>query len=202
MDLTKEQKRAVKSNAQYIAILAGAGSGKTKTLTERICHLIKEKGIKPTEMLALTFSVKAAQEMKKRIVNNLGKDAKGLMVKTFHSFGLDILRKYYNDFPSENTKFEIIDPSSKMMYVKTILRRHKSIIPPEDAINNISRIKNKIIQCDKDFETIFENYNSELRNNNLVDLDDLIWLTVDLLKKDDGAREYLHNRFKHIFHIC
>ncbi len=198
MDLTKEQKRAVESDAQYIAILAGAGSGKTKTLTERICHLIKEKGIKPTEILALTFSVKAAQEMKKRIVNNLGNDAKGLMVKTFHSFGLDILRKYYNDFPSENTKFEIIDPSSKMMYVKNILRRHKSIIPPEDATNNISRIKNKIIQCDKDFETIFENYNSELRNNNLVDLDDLIWLTVDLLKKEDCAKEYLHNRFKHI----
>ena len=198
MNLTKAQQHAVESDAQYIAILAGAGSGKTKTLTERICHLITEKGIKPTEILALTFSVKAAQEMKKRIINNLGNDAKGLMVKTFHSFGLDVLRKYYNNFPSHNTKFEIIDSSSKMMYVKNILRRYKSLVPPEEAINNISRIKNKIIQCDKDFEPIFESYNIELRNNNLVDLDDLIWLTVDLLKKDDSAREYLHNKFKHV----
>ena len=86
MSLTAEQERAVKSNSQYIAIIAGAGSGKTKTLTERICYLITEKGVKPEEILALTFTSKAAQEMKKRVINNLGNKAKGLWIKTFQLF--------------------------------------------------------------------------------------------------------------------
>jgi len=198
MELTIQQKRAVESDSQYIAILAGAGSGKTKTLTERICYLIKEKGTKPTEILALTFSVKAAQEMKKRIINNLGDETKGLWVKTFHSFGLEMLRKYYHDFPSSNTKFEIIDPSTKLSFIKKILSAQKSALTPEETIHSISEIKNKIKPCEEDFEIIFREYNQHLRNNNLVDLDDLIWLTVDMLKKSEIAREYLHNKFKYV----
>lgn len=198
MNLTDEQRKAIGSNSQYIAILAGAGSGKTKTLTERICNLILEKGVNPEEILALTFSSKAAQEMKKRIIKNLGEKAKGLWVKTFHSFGLEMLRMYNYGFSDKNSRFEIVDASSKTRHIKSIINKHKLSDVPKDILQIISKIKNKITGCEKSFEKVFNDYNQVLRSNNLVDLDDLVWLTVDMIKNNPDVQRYLHTRFKYI----
>lgn len=187
----------MKSNSQYIAIIAGAGSGKTKTLTERICHLITEKGVKPEEILALTFTSKAAQEMKKRVINNLGNKAKGIWIKTFHSFGLELLRMY-SEYTGLADKFEIVDSSAKLSYVKNIINKQKVTLEPKDTVQIISKIKNKITSCVNSFLGIFNDYNRVLRENNYVDLDDMIWMTVNLIKENPSVQDYLHNRFKHI----
>lgn len=170
MNLTTEQQKAVESESQYIAIIAGAGSGKTRTLTERICNLILNKQVQPDEILALTFSVKAAQEMQKRVAEKLGEKAKGIWIKTFHSFGLELLKMNYENFDKHTERFEIIDIANKTRHVKTIINLHKLEAFPKDILHTISLIKNKIIQCDKSFEPIFNEYNKILRENNLVDL--------------------------------
>jgi len=198
MELTTEQKRAVESKSQYIAIIAGAGSGKTKTLTERICNLILHKNIQSDEILALTFSVKAAQEMQKRITEKLGEKAKGIWIKTFHSFGLELLKMNYQNFDNHTERFEIIDTTNKTRHIKSVINLHKLESFPKDILHTISQIKNKIIECDKSFEPIFYEYNKLLRENNLVDLDDLIWLTVDIIKNNPNIKTYLHKRFKHV----
>lgn len=195
--LTEEQEKAVKSNSQYIAIIAGAGSGKTKTLTERICYLVTEKGVKPEEILALTFTSKAAQEMKKRVIANLGDNAKGIWIKTFHSFGLELLRMY-NEYTGLADKFEIVDSSAKLNYVKTIINKQKVLLEPKDTVQVISKIKNKITDCVKSFLGIFDDYNRVLHENNVVDLDDMIWMTVKLIKDNPPVQNYLHHRFKHV----
>lgn len=195
--LTAEQEKAVKSNSQYIAIIAGAGSGKTKTLTERICYLITENGVKPEEILALTFTSKAAQEMKKRVIANLGDNAKGIWIKTFHSFGLELLRMY-NEYTGLADKFEIVDSTAKLNYVKKIINKQKVLLEPKDTVQVISKIKNKITDCVKSFLGIFDDYNRVLHENNVVDLDDMIWMTVKLIKDNPPVQNYLHNRFKHV----
>ncbi len=198
MELTPQQKSAVTSNSQFIAILAGAGSGKTKTLTERICDLINNKNIKPEEILALTFSSKAAQEMKKRIHQNLGEESKGIWVKTFHSFGLEILKLNHQNFEEKSQRFEIVDTATKNRHIKSLINLHKLEAFPKDILSFISKIKNKIVNCSSDFEAVFDKYNQILRENNLVDLDDLVWLAVDIIKKNSNIQAHLHKRFKHI----
>lgn len=198
MTLTTQQKQAVESDSQFIAIIAGAGSGKTKTLTERICDLINNKNIKPEEILALTFSSKAAQEMKKRIHQNLGDNSKEIWVKTFHSFGLEILKLNHQNFEEEKQRFEIVDTATKNRYVKSLINLHKLEAFPKDILSVISKIKNKIIKCSSEFEPVFDKYNQILRESNLVDLDDLVWLAVDIIKRNNDIKIYFHKRFKYI----
>ena len=137
MELTPQQKSAVTSDSQFIAIIAGAGSGKTKTLTERICDLINNKNVKPEEILALTFSSKAAQEMKKRIHQNLGEKSKEIWVKTFHSFGLEVLKLNHQNFDVETERFEIVDTATKNRHIKSLINLHKLESFPKDILNVI-----------------------------------------------------------------
>lgn len=198
MKLTEQQKKAVKSDSRFIAIIAGAGSGKTKTLTERICDLVNNKNVKPEEILALTFSSKAAQEMKKRIQQNLGEGAKAIWVKTFHSFGLEVLKLNHENSEGTTERFEIIDATAKNRHIKSLINAYKLEAFPKDVLNVISKIKNKILKCTTEFKPVFDKYNEILRENNLVDLDDLVWLAVDVIKKNTDIQIHLHNRFKHI----
>ncbi len=194
MELSKEQREAVESDSQFIAILAAAGSGKTRTLTERICHLIQNKGVKSEEILALTFTSKAANEMKHRVINNIGDMANGLWIKTFHSYGLQLLRMFpeYSGLPEH---FEIIDAATKNRIIKKILHGQ---FEPEEALYRISEIKNGIVKCDKDFDEVFTAYNNTLKANEFIDLDDMLWNAVRMIRSHDEVKEYLHNRFKHV----
>jgi len=169
MELSKQQRKAVESDSQYIAIIAGAGSGKTHTLTERICHLIENKGVKADEILALTFTSKAAGEMKKRIVQKIGEKAKGIWIKTFHSFGLQLLRMFpeYSGLP-EN--FEIADIGIKNHIIKAINNKYHLPLEDKEVLPKISYIKNGINDCEDDFKSIFDEYNAMLRINQCIDL--------------------------------
>lgn len=197
MELSKQQKRAVESDAQYMAIIAGAGSGKTRTLTERICNLIENKNVKAEAILALTFTSKAAGEMKKRVIDNIGDKAKGIWIKTFHSFGLQLLRIFpeYSGLPE---KFEIADTGLKNHVINTIANKHKLSIEPKSLLAKISYIKNGINPCDEDFKELFDEYNSVLRANNCIDLDDMIWLTSSMIKNHKEVQTFLHQRFEYV----
>jgi len=197
MELSKQQRKAVESDSQYIAIIAGAGSGKTHTLTERICHLIENKGVKADEILALTFTSKAAGEMKKRIVQKIGEKAKGIWIKTFHSFGLQLLRMFpeYSGLP-EN--FEIADIGIKNHIIKAINNKYHLPLEDKEVLPKISYIKNGINDCEDDFKSIFDEYNAMLRINQCIDLDDMIWVTVAMVKEHSEVQEFLHRRFKYI----
>ena len=198
MELTEQQMAAVKSNSKFIAIIAGAGSGKTKTLTERICYLVNNKNVKPEEILTLTFSFKAAQEMKKRVYQNLGKNSKDIWMKTFHSFGLEILKLHHQFSKGNAERFEIVDTATKNRHIKSLISRHKLEALPKEILNIISKIKNKIVKCSPEFKAVFNEYNQLLRESNLIDLDDLVWLAVDIIKNNSEIQKYLQKRFKHI----
>ena len=197
MELSKQQRRAVESDSQYIAIIAGAGSGKTHTLTERICHLIEHKGVKAEEILALTFTAKAAGEMKRRVIKNIGENAKGIWIKTFHSYGLQLLRIFpeYSGLPE---KFEIADSGIKNHIIKTINNKFNLPLDDKEVLPKISYIKNGINECEDEFKDVFNEYNSMLRMNGCIDLDDMIWVTVDMVKNHPEIRTFLHQRFKYI----
>lgn len=197
MELSEKQKQAVESTAKHIAIIAAAGSGKTRTLTERISYLIDKRDVKATEILALTFTAKAANEMKKRIINNIGAEAKGLWVKTFHSFGLQLLRMYpeYSGLPE---RFEVADTGIRNQIISNIIHKTGLVDESGQVLLKISKIKNGIIECPADFKPIFDEYNSTMRLKNYIDLDDMVWLTVEMVKNHRAVKNYLHGRFRHI----
>ena len=197
MEMTSEQLRAVNSDSKCIAILAGAGSGKTFTLTHRICHIIESGGAKPDEILALTFTSRAAQEMKRRIIKQLGDKATGIWVKTFHSYGLELLR-LYPQCAGLDPKFEVADTSSRVGIIKQLLRKESQDLDPHYVLNEISKIKNGQIICRTEFFGLFSNYCKALRDNNKIDLDDMIWLATNLIRSNEDVRNFLHNKFKHI----
>lgn len=197
MELSKQQRKAVESNSQYIAILAGAGSGKTKTLTERICHLIEERDIKPNEILALTFTAKAANEMKKRIIYNIGEKAQNVIVKTFHSFGLQLLR-IYSGLAGFSDNFEIADSNMRNYIAQKISNQYKLNVEPKVLLKQISDIKNGTQQCKNNEKAIFDEYNLSLRANNCIDIDDMIWLTVKIIRERSEVHNSISSMFKHI----
>ncbi len=210
-NLNKEQKEAVLNTEGPLLILAGAGSGKTKVLTTKIAYLIEECGISPYNILAITFTNKAAKEMKDRIFNLVGIKAKNAQVSTFHSFGVKILTENYDKLGYEKN-FIIMDSDDSLSIVKKILK-NKGLDPksynPNSIRNQISSCKNEMMSYSDyekfaigDYEKIvyevYKEYEETLKNNNSIDFDDLLLLPIKLFKEYPEVLRSYQERFQYV----
>ena len=216
-NLNREQKEAVQTIAGPLLILAGAGSGKTKVLTTRIAYMI-QKGIRPQNILAVTFTNKAAKEMKARLGSMIGENiVKHMWVGTFHGICGRILRENVDryTFPSGKkldknfTIYDDIDTSAVIKQAVKKLNLDDKIYQPKLVKSVISNAKNKMQDAytfatfAKDFKSqkiasIYEEYENMLNNNNAIDFDDMLMLTVKLLDHNTEIRTEYYERFKHI----
>ncbi len=209
--LNDKQKEAVLYNDGPLLILAGAGSGKTKVLTTKIAYLIDEVDVSPYSILAITFTNKAAKEMKERIYNLIGDTAKYIQISTFHSFGLKLLRENYN-YLGYDSNFTIIDSEDSLTVIKKILKSmglDPKVYNPKAIRNKISSCKNEMMTPDdykkfavSDYEEVvqrvFERYVKTLKENNSVDFDDLLILPIKLFKEHEQILEMYQERYKYI----
>jgi len=210
-NLNKEQKRAVKHTQGPLLLLAGAGSGKTRVLTRRIAYLIRERGISPYNILAVTFTNKAADEMKQRVKKMVGGIEKSLLVSTFHSFCVRILRREAEKL-GYSSNFVIFDSLDQKKLIKEIIK-DRNLDPkktkPSSVLNKISNAKNELKTpddflasaasfFDKTAADLYEEYQKRLKSNNAVDFDDLIQLTVRLFREYPLVLDYYQDRFKYI----
>ena len=216
-NLNREQKEAVQTIAGPLLILAGAGSGKTKVLTTRIAYMI-QKGIRPQNILAVTFTNKAAKEMKARLGSMIGENiVKHMWVGTFHGICGRILRENIDryTFPSGkklDKNFTIYDDNDTSAVIKQAVKKlnlDDKIYQPKLVKSVISNAKNKMQDAytfatfAKDFKSqkiasIYEEYENMLNNNNAIDFDDMLMLTVKLLDHNTEIRTEYYERFKHI----
>ncbi len=210
-DLNPVQQEAVTHGDGPLLVLAGAGSGKTRVLTYRIAHLIRELGVSPRRILAVTFTNKAAVEMKHRVVDLVGADAKGTWIGTFHSVCARILRREAS-WGWWTASFSIYDATDQLALVKTCMEKtfvSASVFAPKAVLSAISRAKDKLLTADGYRGTgggyfeecvakVYAEYEGGLIENNAFDFDDLIMRTVGLLR---GTKEVLaaySERFEHI----
>lgn len=216
-NLNKEQREAVQTVAGPLLILAGAGSGKTKVLTTRIAYMIKN-GVKPKNILAVTFTNKAAKEMKARLGSMIGESiVKYMWVGTFHGICGRILRENIDrySFPSGkklDKNFTIYDDNDTSAVLKQAIKKlnlDDKIYQPKLVKSVISNAKNKMQDAyafatfARDFKSqniakIYEEYENILNNNNAIDFDDMLMLTVKLLDHNTEVRTEYYDRFKHI----
>ena len=216
-NLNKEQKEAVQTVKGPLLILAGAGSGKTKVLTTRIAYLVRQ-GVRPKDILAVTFTNKAAKEMKERLGNILGENTvKFMWVGTFHGICGRILRENIDNYNFQSGKrldknFSIYDETDSTAVIKQAIKKlnlDDKVYAPKLVKTVISNAKNKMQDAytfatfARDFKSqkiasIYEEYENSLNNNNAIDFDDMLMLTVKLLEQNAQVREYYFNRFKHI----
>ena len=208
-NLNQMQIEAVKHKDGPLLILAGAGSGKTKVLTTRIAYLIKEYGISPDEILAITFTNKAANEMKERI-NKLIPNT-NLLACTFHSFGVRILRSNY-DRLGYNKNFVILDSDDSLTLVKKIMKDYNidpKRISPYIIRNKISNNKSEFIMpdeykkfvCSEEDDVVYKvykKYQDTLFKNNSVDFDDLLILPIKLFNENKDVLDYYQEKYKYI----
>ena len=210
-ELNKEQKEAVLTTEGPILILAGAGSGKTKVLTTKIAYLIEEKGISPYNILARTFTNKAAKEMKDRLYKLVGVISKYSQVSTFHSFGLRIIRENCEQLGYQSN-FIIMDSDDSLSVVKKILKE-LNLDPkqynPNAIRNKISSCKNELVSPDEyekfaigEYEKIvlkvYQKYEKILKRNNSIDFDDLLILPIKLFREHPSILEKYQEKFKYI----
>ena len=210
-ELNKEQKEAVLTTEGPILILAGAGSGKTKVLTTKIAYLIEEKGISPYNILAITFTNKAAKEMKDRLYKLVGVISKYSQVSTFHSFGLRIIRENCEQLGYQSN-FIIMDSDDSLSVVKKILKE-LNLDPkqynPNAIRNKISSCKNELVSPDEyekfaigEYEKIvlkvYQKYEKILKRNNSIDFDDLLILPIKLFREHPSILEKYQEKFKYI----
>ncbi len=214
MDLTglnDKQQEAVLYNEGPLLIIAGAGAGKTKTLTTKIAYLIEELEVSPYNILAITFTNKAAKEMKDRIDGLVGSVAKKIQVSTFHSFGLKLLRENY-DVLGYTSNFLIMDSDDSLTVVKKILKDMNldpKIYNPRAIRNKISSCKNELMspeaydkfvasEYDQVVKDVYEKYDKKLKQNNSVDFDDLLILPIELFRKHPDILEKYQNLYKYL----
>ena len=210
--LNPMQQEAVFHTEGPLLILAGAGSGKTRVLTHRIAYLIEEKEVNPWNIMAITFTNKAAGEMRERVDSLVSFGAESVWVSTFHSTCVRILRRFIENL-GYSTNFTIYDADDQKTLMKQILK--KMDLDPKQfkdraMITAISSAKNELISPDefmvnaqgdwreRKVAEIYQNYQQELKKNNALDFDDLIFKTVDLLRTSSDVREYYQERFKYI----
>lgn len=209
--LNKEQRLAVETLQGPILILAGAGSGKTRVLTYRIANLI-ENGVYPGNILAITFTNKAAQEMKERVIDIVGDIAKNMWISTFHSACVKILRQDIEKI-GYSKDFIIYDTSDQEKLIKECLKElniDEKIMPPKDVLFKIGSFKDDLIDANAyyrkygmDFKTrnianVYKLYQSKLEKSNALDFDDIIMLTVKLFKENDDVLSYYRRKFRYI----
>ncbi len=210
-ELNEEQQAAVLHTEGPVLVFAGAGSGKTRVLTYRIAYLIKEKSVRPHEILAVTFTNKAANEMKERIEQLLGQRAAGLWAGTFHGICARILRERGNEIGIDRN-FTIFDDYDQLSLVRECmdnLNLDQKRYPPRAILDLISRAKERLIephefgihfsgQNEAIAKHVYPLYQQKLAENRATDFDDLIMQTVKLLRTSDSAREHYQRRFRYI----
>ena len=209
--LNKEQQQAVQHTEGPLLILAGAGSGKTKVLTVRIAHLLAQ-GVNPYEILAITFTNKAAKEMKSRVEGLVGDIANRIWLSTFHSFCAKFLRFELDNFLGYNSNFTIYDTSDSQAVIKAALKAlnlDDKYYPVGAMSGAISDAKNKLLFASdfrkqaRDFyqqkvADVYEYYERELRKNNALDFDDLLLVAVKLLQSNEAVLDKYSKRFRYV----
>ena len=209
--LNKEQQQAVQHTEGPLLILAGAGSGKTKVLTVRIAHLLAQ-GVNPYEILAITFTNKAAKEMKSRVEGLVGDVANRIWLSTFHSFCAKFLRFEIDSFLGYNSNFTIYDTSDSQAVIKAALKAlnlDDKYYPVGAMIAAISDAKNQLLFASdfrkqaRDFyqqkvADVYEYYERELRKNNALDFDDLLLVSVKLLQSNAAVLDKYSHRFRYV----
>lgn len=209
--LNDRQCEAVKHTEGPLLITAGAGSGKTKVLTCRIAHLL-ELGVAPYCILAITFTNKAAKEMKERVTNLVGAQADSIWLSTFHSFCAKLLRFEVDGFHGYTRNFTIYDSSDQLVLVKDCLKKlnlDDKQFMPRSVLGTISSAKNVLMDAkafaakasdfyEQKVADVYALYQEKLRENNAVDFDDLLFLAVRLLQEKEDVREKYQSRFQYI----
>ena len=209
--LNDRQREAVLYNEGPLLIIAGAGAGKTKTLTTKIAYLIEEEHVSPYNILAITFTNKAAKEMKDRLYLLVGSDASKLQVSTFHSFGLKLLRENYETLGYDKN-FVIMDSDDSLTVVKKILKDmdlDPKIYNPRAIRNKISSCKNEMMSpkayeryaisdYEKIVQQVYEKYETKLQRNNSVDFDDLLLLPIELFKNNPDTLDKYQDLYKYL----
>ncbi|QKE74830.1 DNA helicase PcrA [Arthrobacter citreus] len=209
--LNPMQKEAVKTVDGPLLIMAGAGSGKTRVLTHRIAYLLGEKGVAPWNILAITFTNKAAREMQERVFNLVGKNAEDIWISTFHSMCVRILRRDI-DRIGFNRSFSILDTTDQLTVIKNILKEKNldsKKFEPRSILGSISSAKNELqtaAEYSKNAFTPFEkivgeiytSYQDRLRKNHSLDFDDLIMMTINLFERVPEVLQYYQRKFQYI----
>jgi len=209
--LNEQQQEAVKATDGPLLIMAGAGSGKTRVLTHRIAYLMVEKQVAPWNILAITFTNKAAREMKDRVQAILGGAAEDIWISTFHSMCVRILRRDI-DRMGFNRNFSILDTTDQLSVIKNILKE-KNIDPkkfdPRTILGTISSAKNEL-QTPEEYEKtaggmyeqivsdVYKLYQKKLRKNQALDFDDLIMTTIQLFQRVPEVLEFYQRKFQYI----
>ncbi|MBR3210212.1 MAG: UvrD-helicase domain-containing protein [Bacilli bacterium] len=210
-DLNDKQLEAVKCPSGPLLVLAGAGSGKTKVLTTKVAYLVEELGIDPYNILAITFTNKAAKEMKERVVGMLGPKAYQIQISTFHSLGLLLIRENY-ELLGYDKNFTILDSDDTLTVIKKILKDMNldpKLYNPRSIRNKISSAKNELMDSkyysrfvNSEYEeivlSVFEKYETRLRKNNSLDFDDLLLLPIKLFKENEEVLKKYQERFRYI----
>ncbi|UQN29709.1 UvrD-helicase domain-containing protein [Brachybacterium kimchii] len=212
--LNPPQREAVEHRGSPLLIVAGAGSGKTRVLTRRIAHLLRTGEALPGEILAITFTNKAAAEMRERVEELVGPAGRGMWVSTFHSACVRILRREHAAAGLKSS-FTIYDSADSLRLITNIakdfgLDTKKN--PPRGIASKISSLKNELVDpidyadqaesaknpFEKSIAQVFTAYTERLRQANAVDFDDLIGLTVEVLRENPAVRETYRRRFRHV----
>ena len=210
--LNPPQREAVAQTEGPVLILAGAGSGRTRVLTHRIAYLMDEKGVNPWNILAITFTNKAAQEMRERVDKLVGFGSESIWVSTFHSACVRILRRHIDNL-GYDTNFTIYDTDDQKSLMKDVCRKMNidtKIYKERSLLAQISHAKDELLTPDdmemkaagdynmKKVASVYREYQAALRKNNALDFDDLIVKTVELFEKCGAVLEYYQERFKYI----
>ncbi len=207
--LNPQQRDAVREVQSPLLVLAGAGSGKTRVITEKIAYLIEQRGLSARSIIAVTFTNKAAREMRERVSRLLSKDAgKGLVVSTFHTLGMRMLRREAAGL-GYKSNFSIFDSQDSLHLVDELLRKTTSAFSADALLNRISQWKNELIlpveaikRAATEFETaaalLYAEYQRNLKAYNAVDFDDLILQPVLALQDNPQVREHWQNRVRHL----
>jgi len=209
--LNPPQREAVLHGEGPLLVLAGAGSGKTRVITHRIAHLVRERGVPVGSILAITFTNKAAGEMRERITELIGPQSRGLWASTFHSACARILR-IEHDAAGYDRAFSIYDDADQQRIMRDILK-DEGIDPkrltPRAVLGRISAAKNELLtprdmaegaadDADQGIARLYARYQDRLLANQAMDFDDLLMVTVEMLRRDDRVRERWQRRFQYV----
>ena len=210
-NMNENQQKAILKTQGAVMVIAGAGSGKTRVLTNRIAYLIAEKNILESNILAITFTNKAAKEMKERIYNLVGDTSKYIWINTFHSMCVRILRQHI-DLLGYNKNFTILDTSEQKTIIKNIVKElnlSEDSYQPNNILKIISNSKNSMVSVSemkaqarfgfmKNVAEIYENYQKYLKKNSVLDFDDLMLKTIVLFEKHSEVLALYQNKFEYI----
>lgn len=214
MDLSlmnKEQKQAIVTTEGPLIVMAGAGSGKTRVLTHRIAYLLEEKDIPSRNILAITFTNKAAKEMRERVDKLIKEDTTYMWISTFHAMCVRILRRDIDKIGYERS-FSILDTTDQLSVVRDVLKKRNidaKRYPPRQFLNYISANKNELVSVkearemtttyiDELMANVYHDYQETLFKNSALDFDDLIMLTIELFNKQEEVLSFYQNKFQYI----